>query len=150
MARIAGVDLPRRKAIAYALPYIYGIGPSTARTICKQANIPETRKVDELSEADVKAIRDAIDASIKVEGAARRRRGVASRTGARAPFGRGVRQGPRRGPRKCAARAAAGRLQGHADSRRDADPPQRLPAAQAPSRVTGTEYGSVYWCSLQA
>jgi small subunit ribosomal protein S13 len=72
MARIAGVDLPRRKAIAYALPYIYGIGPSTARTICKNANIPESRKVDELSEADVKAIRDAIDASIKVEGDARR------------------------------------------------------------------------------
>jgi small subunit ribosomal protein S13 len=72
MARIAGVDLPRRKAIAYALPYIYGIGPSTARQICKAAKIPESRKVDELSESDVKAIRDAIDASIKVEGDARR------------------------------------------------------------------------------
>lgn len=72
MARIAGVDLPRRKAIAYALPYIYGIGEATAKRICKSANIPETRKVDELSEADIKAIRDAIDASIKVEGDARR------------------------------------------------------------------------------
>ena len=72
MARIAGVDLPRRKAIAYALPYIYGIGQATAKLICKSANIPETRKVDELSEADIKAIRDAIDASIKVEGDARR------------------------------------------------------------------------------
>lgn len=72
MARIAGVDLPRRKAIAYALPYIYGIGQATAKQICKTANIPETRKVDELSEADVKAIRDAIESSIKVEGDARR------------------------------------------------------------------------------
>jgi small subunit ribosomal protein S13 len=72
MARIAGVDLPRRKAIAYALPYIYGIGPSTAKQIYKTANIPETRKVDELSEADIKAIRDTIEASIKVEGDARR------------------------------------------------------------------------------
>jgi small subunit ribosomal protein S13 len=72
MARIAGVDLPRRKAIAYALPYIYGIGEATAKRICATANIPETRKVDELSEADIKAIRDAIDASIKVEGDARR------------------------------------------------------------------------------
>jgi len=35
MARIAGVDLPRRKAIAYALPYIYGIGNYTARAICE-------------------------------------------------------------------------------------------------------------------
>lgn len=72
MARISGVDLPRRKAIAYALPYIYGIGRTTSRKICEKAGIPEDRKVDELSEADVKAIRDAIEASIRVEGDARR------------------------------------------------------------------------------
>ena len=66
MARIAGVDLPRRKAIAFALPYIYGIGPSTARALCKAANVPESRKVDELTETDVKAIRDAIEATVKV------------------------------------------------------------------------------------
>ncbi|HEY2409904.1 MAG TPA: 30S ribosomal protein S13 [Polyangiaceae bacterium] len=72
MARIAGIDLPRRKAIAYALPYIYGIGYPTARKLCKIAKIPESRKVDELSDADVKAIRDAIEANIKVEGDARR------------------------------------------------------------------------------
>jgi small subunit ribosomal protein S13 len=72
MARIAGIDLPRRKAIVYALPYIYGIGDTTARKLCKIAKIPADRKVDELSEADVKAIRDAIDGSIKVEGDARR------------------------------------------------------------------------------
>ena len=72
MARISGVDLPRRKAIAYALPYIYGIGKVTAKKLCKTAGIPENRKVDELSDADVKAIRDAIDASVKVEGDARR------------------------------------------------------------------------------
>ena len=72
MARISGVDLPRRKAIAYALPYIYGIGPATARKLCAIANVPETRKVDELSEGDVKAIRDAIEANVKVEGDARR------------------------------------------------------------------------------
>lgn len=72
MARISGVDLPRRKAIAFALPYIYGIGNATARKLCAAANIPETKKVDELSESDVKALRDAIDASVKVEGDARR------------------------------------------------------------------------------
>jgi small subunit ribosomal protein S13 len=72
MARIAGVDLPRRKQIVYALPYIYGIGHATARRLCSLAKVPETRKVDELTEADVKAIRDAIDANIKVEGDARR------------------------------------------------------------------------------
>jgi small subunit ribosomal protein S13 len=72
MARISGVDLPRRKAIAYALPYIFGIGPATARAICSKAKIPENRKVDELTESDVKAIRDIIEGSHKVEGDLRR------------------------------------------------------------------------------
>jgi len=72
MARISGVDLPRRKHIVHALPYIYGIGTSTAQRLCKLANIPETKRVEELTEADVKAIRDAIDANVKVEGDARR------------------------------------------------------------------------------
>ncbi|HET9960195.1 MAG TPA: 30S ribosomal protein S13 [Polyangiaceae bacterium] len=72
MARIAGVDLPRRKQILYALPYIYGIGRATAARLCSIANIPATRRVEELSEADVKAIRDAIEANVKVEGDARR------------------------------------------------------------------------------
>lgn len=72
MARIAGIDLPRRKAIAYALPYIYGIGPQAARIICQQAGIAFDRKVDDLTEAEVKALRDAIDASYKVEGDLRR------------------------------------------------------------------------------
>lgn len=72
MARIAGVDLPRRKHIAYALPYLYGIGPTLAREICKKANIPENKRVDELSDADVKTIRDILDADYKVEGDLRR------------------------------------------------------------------------------
>jgi len=72
MARISGVDLPRRKQIAFALPYIYGIGSTTARAICKTAGIPPDRKVDELSESDVKAIRDAIEGGYKVEGDSRR------------------------------------------------------------------------------
>src|SRR5688572_7713096 len=72
MARIAGIDLPRRKAIAYALPYIYGIGPVWARKLCKIAGIPEQKKVDELTETDIRAIREAIEGNIKVEGDARR------------------------------------------------------------------------------
>jgi small subunit ribosomal protein S13 len=71
MARIAGVDLPRRKAIAYALPYIYGIGLHTAKAICARVNIPPDRKVDELSETDVKALRETIE-TYKVEGDLRR------------------------------------------------------------------------------
>jgi small subunit ribosomal protein S13 len=72
MARIAGVDLPRRKHLAYALPYVFGIGPALSRQICKKANIPEDRKVDTLTDAEVKTIRDVIDAEYKVEGDLRR------------------------------------------------------------------------------
>jgi small subunit ribosomal protein S13 len=71
MARIAGVDLPRRKAIAYALPYIYGVGQYTAQEICRKVNVSPDRKVDELSEAEIKSIRDALEA-YKVEGDLRR------------------------------------------------------------------------------
>ena len=46
MARIAGVDLPRRKAIAYALPYIYGIGPSTLRVVGMFAVLQMARAVE--------------------------------------------------------------------------------------------------------
>lgn len=72
MARIAGVDLPRRKQIAFALPYIFGIGRKNAVEICQKAGIPTEKKVDELSEAEVKAIRDTIEAGYKVEGDLRR------------------------------------------------------------------------------
>jgi small subunit ribosomal protein S13 len=72
MARIAGVDLPRRKHVAYALPYLYGIGQATARTICKKANIPTNKRVDELTDADIKAIREILDSDFKVEGDLRR------------------------------------------------------------------------------
>ena len=72
MARIAGVDLPRRKHVVYALPYIYGIGHTLAAEICDKAKIDPTRKVDELSDAEVKTIRDLIDNEYKVEGDLRR------------------------------------------------------------------------------
>ena len=72
MARIADIDLPRRKAIRYALPYIYGIGHKTAADICTKAKVPEDRKVDELTEVDVKAIRDIIESDYQVEGDVRR------------------------------------------------------------------------------
>ena len=61
MARIAGVDLPRRKALRFALRYIYGIGDKTSQAICDKAQVPETRIVDELTEADVKALREVIE-----------------------------------------------------------------------------------------
>jgi small subunit ribosomal protein S13 len=72
MARIAGVDLPRRKQVVFALPYIYGVGKAVAREICKKAGVPATKKVEELTDAEVKAIREALEADYKVEGDLRR------------------------------------------------------------------------------
>lgn len=72
MARISGVDLPRRKHILYALPYLYGIGLTTARQICARANVDVTKKVEDLSEIETRAIREIIDADFRVEGDLRR------------------------------------------------------------------------------
>ena len=72
MARIAGVDLPRRKHVRFALQYIYGIGNQTAELVCERAGIPPQKRVEELSDAEIKQIRDAIDATAKVEGDLRR------------------------------------------------------------------------------
>jgi small subunit ribosomal protein S13 len=72
MARIAGVDLPRHKQIAYALPYLYGIGKAAARRICQDAGIAPTKSTEELTEGDIKKIRDLLDSDYKVEGDLRR------------------------------------------------------------------------------
>jgi small subunit ribosomal protein S13 len=72
MARIAGVDLPRRKHVVFALPYLYGIGRTLAKEICKKAKIPENKRVEELTDGEVKTIREILDADYKVEGDLRR------------------------------------------------------------------------------
>ena len=74
MARIAGVDLPRRKRIEIGLTYIYGIGRTSARQICDQIGIDRGRSTDELAEAEIIKIRNIIDEKYKVEGDLRRDR----------------------------------------------------------------------------
>lgn len=68
MARIAGVDLPRRKRIDVALTYIYGIGDSRATEIVERASIDPATRSDELTESEVRQIRDIIEEHYKVEG----------------------------------------------------------------------------------
>ena len=68
MARIAGIDLPRNKKIAYALPYIYGIGQATSKQILEDSGINPNTRVNELSEEDLLSIRNAIADKIAVEG----------------------------------------------------------------------------------
>jgi small subunit ribosomal protein S13 len=71
LARIAGIDLPKNKKVAYALPLIYGIGRSNAWDILKAANVDPNKKVSDLTPDDVAAIRSVITSDYKVEGALR-------------------------------------------------------------------------------
>ena len=72
MARIAGVDLPRRKRIDIALTYIYGVGRTLAKEIVERADVGGATRTDDLTEAEIRRIREVIDAGYKVEGDLRR------------------------------------------------------------------------------
>jgi len=68
MARIAGVDLPQKKRMEYALTYIYGIGLTTSRKILDATGIDYNKRVHELSDAEAATIRNYIQDNIVVEG----------------------------------------------------------------------------------
>ena len=72
MARIAGVNIPTNKRVVIALQYIHGIGDTKAREIISKVNIPDSRRVNELSDAEVLQIRETIDRDYHVEGDLRR------------------------------------------------------------------------------
>lgn len=71
MARISGVDIPNEKQVAYSLTYVYGIGLPTAKVICANAKIDETKRVKDLNETELTAIRAEV-AKYKTEGDLRR------------------------------------------------------------------------------
>ena len=68
MARIAGINIPQNKVVSIALTYIHGIGLYSSKKICKELNISETTRVNQLSEEQVLKIREYIDSKHKVEG----------------------------------------------------------------------------------
>ncbi len=72
MARIAGVNIPTGKRVPIALTYIHGIGPMFASQIIETVGIDPTRRVNDLSDAEVLQIREYIDANLTVEGDLRR------------------------------------------------------------------------------
>ena len=72
MARIAGINIPQNKVVSIALTYIHGIGLYSSKKICKELNISETTRVNQLSEEQVLKIREYIDSNHKVEGDLRR------------------------------------------------------------------------------
>lgn len=72
MARIAGVDLPRDKRVEIGLTYIYGIGLSRSKEILANTGVNPDTRVKDLSDADVAALREAIETNYQVEGDLRR------------------------------------------------------------------------------
>jgi small subunit ribosomal protein S13 len=116
VARISGVDLPRKKHIRISLTYIFGIGDAIAERICEKAKLNPSTITENLTENEVKAIRDIINDEYKVEGDLRRelamnikrlmdlgcyrglrhRRGLPAR-GQRTHTNARTRKGPRRG-----------------------------------------------------
>ena len=72
MARIAGIDLPRNKRLDIALPYIYGIGRSSAVRICEKAEMDTSMLTETLSDNEVVRLREIIEREYKVEGDVRR------------------------------------------------------------------------------
>ena len=72
MARIAGVNLPEKKCIEFALRYVYGIGPFRSKQICSAAGVDPVKRVFQLDEGEVLRIREVIDRDYQVEGDLRR------------------------------------------------------------------------------
>ncbi len=75
MPRIAGVDIPDRKAIRYALRYVHGIGPKFADDILAEVGIEPSTKASDLTDQQVSQINSIIDGGFIVEGALRRQVG---------------------------------------------------------------------------
>jgi small subunit ribosomal protein S13 len=72
LARIAGVDIPREKRLEISLTYIFGVGRTTARTVCEASGISADTRVRDLTDEEVAKLRTFIDQNLKVEGDLRR------------------------------------------------------------------------------
>lgn len=71
MARIAGVNIPDNKHVVVSLRYVYGIGPTVAKNLCKSTGISPSSKVSDLSEDQLDSLRNEIS-KMTVEGDLRR------------------------------------------------------------------------------
>ena len=72
MARIAGVNIPTNKIVQTGLTYIYGIGDKFSKKICSALDIPNSMRVNELTDDQILKIREYIDENFTVEGNLRR------------------------------------------------------------------------------
>ena len=74
MARIAGVNIPLNKRVEVGLTYIYGVGDSQARRVLAETGVDRDTYVRDLTEDEVRKLRDTIDNTLTVEGDLRRER----------------------------------------------------------------------------
>ncbi len=72
MARIAGVDIPKKKPVWISLQYIYGIGSTLSQKLLAQTGINPDTRVDRLTDEEVDRLRELIDRELKVEGGLRK------------------------------------------------------------------------------
>ena len=72
MPRLAGVDIPNNKKIGISLRYLFGIGPTNALDVLKEAEIDPTTKASELTEDELARITNVLDNGYAVEGVLRR------------------------------------------------------------------------------
>jgi len=71
MARIAGINIPNHQHAGIALTAIYGVGRSRAGAICVASGIEPTRKIKDLTDAEMDRLRESIT-RLTVEGDLRR------------------------------------------------------------------------------
>ena len=71
MARIAGINIPNHQHAGIALTAIYGIGRARAQAICEAAGVQHTRKIKDLTDAELERIRESVG-RFTVEGDLRR------------------------------------------------------------------------------
>jgi small subunit ribosomal protein S13 len=74
MARIAGVNIPLNKRVEVGLTYIYGVGPSQSRRVLGDLEIDPNTYVKDLTEDEIRKLRDVVDNNLTVEGDLRRER----------------------------------------------------------------------------
>ncbi len=72
MARIAGVNIPANKRLVISLTYVYGIGLTSAKNICKAVGISESKRVKDLVDQELIDLRACIEKNYKYEGDLRR------------------------------------------------------------------------------
>ena len=72
MPRVLGIDVPGRKKLAYALRYVYGVGPTLALEICEKADLNPEMKADDMQDADIQRLVGVLQNDYRIEGDLRR------------------------------------------------------------------------------